>query len=436
MTECSEKVIQDNGVRETGEEILEKVVIDPIGVTQQYLDNVNLKKNVHVVRLDPIESATNVYDAGSDLTTAVFQTGVKDLETLFYTDELLFNISESNPTLKNKFLKLSNWTYTNRFVQDCNTVTDIDTPFHLIESLKTIYNEYDNGWDNISVKDKLNLTKTLSKIRYITDFRNLCGEELVGLNLSEFKNVADVQSCNLYKITGPEGNENNGKDPSLNRAPIGHFAAPLVNSLVKGEMVLPRFPVHTSATALLMAEIRSPNMNLPNVEIHFPLKFDTSVVKYNINSTYTGTSTEPNDKLLQGIKVEDLPKIDSPVVIVNDFDASTSLVDGTDYVIKSTDVFGKITGFVSSNRNPEISAQDTKSLQVSVYTVSIEEDNDVVSSENGDNERVLTSTQIKQNANVEMFYCVETTPPEMTGGKLLLPQTGSLWKRLKIGNAS
>jgi hypothetical protein len=437
MTDCSEKVIQDNNVkdnavRETGEENLEKVVIDPIGVTQQYLDNVNLKKNVHVIRLDPIESSTATYNVGDDLSNSVFRTGVKDLEDLFYTDELLFNISDQNPTLKNKFLKLSNWTYTNKFVQDCNTVTDVNTPFHLIESLKTIYNQYNNGWDNISVRDKLNLTKTLSQIRYITDFRNLCGEELVGLNLGEFKNVAFVQACNLYNITGQENDPNDGKDPSLNRAPIGLFAAPLVNSLNTGTMALPKFPVHTSATALLMAEIRSPNMSLPNVEIHFPLKFDTSVVKYNINKTYTNSIE--NQKLLQNINVEELPKVDSPVVIVNNYDEANDLVNG-DYVIKSTDVFGKITGFTSSNRNPEISVLDTRSLQVSVYSVSIEVSNEVLFSQNGDNEKVNTSTQIQPGVNVMMFYCVETTPPEMTNGKLIIGSQGALWKQLQIGTA-
>ena len=64
-------------------------------------------------------------------------------------------------------------------------------------------------------------------------------------------------------------------------------------------MTLPNFPVHTSATALLMAEVRSPNMNLPNVEIHFPLKFDTSVVKYNVVNTYDENDTKLED-LLEG----------------------------------------------------------------------------------------------------------------------------------------
>jgi hypothetical protein len=414
----------ENVIRETGDEILEKVVLDPVGVTQQYLDNVNLKNNVHVLRLDPIESKTNVYDVNNtDLSSSVFQTGVKDLEDLFYNDVLLFDISDTNPSLKNKFLRLDNWTYTRRVVQNCDSVTVVRSPFHLIDSLKSIYNEYNNGWDNISVKDKLNLTKNLSKLRYITDFRNLCGEELVGLNLEEFKNVAFVQSCNLFKITSATG-----LDSSLNRAPRGHFVAPVVNSLDEGVMTLPNFPVHTSATALLMAEVRSPNMNLPNVEIHFPLKFDTSVVKYNVVNTYDENNTKLED-LLEGKKVEDLPKVDSPVVIVNDF--AESMISSDNYTIKSADVFGKITGFQSSNDNTEISAFDTKSLEVSVYTVCIDQNEDGELRAQFNNKNVLTATQIKNNSNVEMFYCVQTTPPDTTNGKLFLGE-GSLWRRLKI----
>ena len=418
--------ITENVIRETGAENLEKVVLDPVGVTQQFLDNVNLKQNVHILRLDPNVSNTNTYNVGEDLTGKIFKTGVKDLEDLFYTDELVFNISSSNPSLKNKFLKLDNWTYTRNVVQNCDSTTLVESPFHLIDSLKEIYNEYNNGWDNISIKDKLNLTKTLSKLRYITDFRNACGEEIVGLNLAEFKNVADVQSCNLFNITGVDGRPNEGKDASLNRSPIGHFLAPLTNSLDTGTMVLPEFPVHTSATALLVAEIRSPNMHLPNVEIHFPLKFDTSVVKYNVIKTYNGAI--PKDRLLENIDAADLPKVDSPVIIVNDF-TDAMIVDGN-YTITTENVFGKITGFKNKGKNPEISQIDTESLELSVYTISVNQSGRIIASTDG--ETVLTGTQIKQNSNVEMFYCVETTPPEMIDGKINVDGDDTVWKRLKI----
>ena len=412
----------ENVIRETGTENLEKVVLDPIGVTQQYLDNVNLKQNVHILRLDPNESNTNTYNVGDDLTDKVFKTGVKNLEDLFYTDALVFNISDSNTSLKNKFLKLDNWTYTRNVVQNCESTTLIQSPFHLIDSLKEIYNEYNNGWNNISVKDKLNLTKSLSKLRYITDFRNACGEEIVGLNLAEFKNVADVQSCNLFIISSA-----NGLDASINRAPVGHFLAPLVNVLPDGTMSsLPSFPVHTSASALLIAEVKSPNMNLPNVEIHFPLKFDTSVVKYNINNSYNGDVVK--ERLLQNIIVEDLPSVESPVVIVNDF--TEAMVADGNYTIRSDNVFGKITGFKNKGKNGEISEIDTESLEVSVYTVSVNQSGSIIASTDG--ERVITGTQIKQNSNVELFYCVETTPPEMTDGKINVGNPASLWKRLKI----